>query len=62
MEQRPSETLRRALDAAGSSDALCEALAISHIELQQYLSGHKPLPNELYLAAREILEGRRAIS
>lgn len=62
MDRPPSRTLQRALGIAGTTERLAAALGISCEELETYLAGQKPLPNEVFLVALDIVAGRRNVS
>lgn len=58
MDRPPSRTLLRALDMLGTKERLAAALHVRPDELEAYLLGQKPVPNELFLAALDIVAGR----
>jgi hypothetical protein len=55
----PSRTLHRALEILGSREELRRALWLTSAELDDYLGGKKPVPNAIFLAALDIVAGRR---
>ena len=59
MDRPPTRTLQRALEFVGSRERLAARLAISHEELDDYLSGRRPIPNEVFLAALDIVAGKK---
>jgi hypothetical protein len=58
MEGPSSRTLQRALDAVGTRERLAELLSISLEDLEEYLAGRKAIPNQLFLAALDIVARR----
>jgi hypothetical protein len=48
-------TLRRALATIGSEEHLAAALECSPLELVRWLSGEKPAPGEVFIAALDIV-------
>jgi hypothetical protein len=53
-------TLQRALKVVGNKQRLAAALEVSVPALEAYLAGEQPLPNNLFLAALDIVaNGRR---
>jgi hypothetical protein len=48
-------TLRRALATIGSEERLAAALNCSPLELVRWLSGEKPAPGEVFIAALDIV-------
>lgn len=48
-------TLRRALATIGSEERLAAALNCSPLELVRWLSGEKPAPSEVFIAALDIV-------
>jgi hypothetical protein len=58
VDRPPSRTLQRALEFVGDHDELAEKLAISRPELEDYLAGRKPIPNEVFLAALDVVAGK----
>lgn len=48
-------TLQRALAIVGTKERLAVALEISVAELESYVNGEKPLPNELFILALDIV-------
>ena len=48
-------TLRRALATIGSEEGLAAALNCSPLELVCWISGEKPAPNEIFIAALDIV-------
>jgi hypothetical protein len=50
-------TLRRALATIGSEERLAAALNCSPLELVRWLSGEKPAPGEIFIAALDIVAG-----
>jgi hypothetical protein len=52
-----SRTLERALKLVGSKDRLASAIRISPDELEIYLAGKKPLPNDALILALDIVAG-----
>ena len=50
-----SRTLRRALATIGSEERLAAALNCSPLELVRWLSGEKPAPSEVFIAALDIV-------
>lgn len=51
---RGQAALRKALELIGSKKALCKALWLSYDELEDYLSGKKPVPASVASAATDI--------
>jgi hypothetical protein len=50
-----TRTLRRALATIGSEERLAAALNCSPLELVRWLSGEKPAPSEVFIAALDIV-------
>ena len=50
-------TLRRALATVGSEEQLAAALNCSPLDLVRWLSGEKPAPSEIFIAALDIVAG-----
>jgi hypothetical protein len=50
-----TRTLRRALATIGSEERLAAAFACSPLELVRWLSGEKPAPGEIFIAALDIV-------
>ena len=50
-------TLRRALATLGSEERLAAALNCSPLELVRWISGEKPAPGEIFIAALDIVAG-----
>ena len=50
-----TRTLRRALATIGSEERLAAALSCSPLELVRWLSGEKPAPSEVFIAALDIV-------
>jgi hypothetical protein len=50
-------TLRRALATIGSEERLAAALNCSPLDLMRWLSGEKPAPGEIFIAALDIVAG-----
>ena len=48
-------TLRRALATIGSEESLAAALNCSPLELVRWLSGEKPAPSDVFIAALDIV-------
>jgi succinate dehydrogenase flavin-adding protein (antitoxin of CptAB toxin-antitoxin module) len=48
-------TLRRALATLGSEEQLAAALNCSPLELVRWISGEKPAPSEIFIAALDIV-------
>lgn len=48
-------TLRRALATIGSEERLAAALNCSPLELVRWLSGERPAPSEVFMAALDIV-------
>lgn len=59
MNRPPSRTLRRALELVGTRELLAAKLSISEKDLDDYLAGQRPIPNEVFLAALDVVAGRR---
>lgn len=60
MEEGPaSRTLQRALDILKDRERLAEALELPREELDEYLAGRKRVPNNVFLAALDVVAGRR---
>jgi hypothetical protein len=51
-------TLRRALATVGSEERLAAALNCSPLELVRWISGEKPAPGEIFIAALDIVANR----
>jgi hypothetical protein len=54
-----TRTLRRALATIGSEERLAAALNCSPLELVRWLSGEKPAPSEVFIAALDIVARAR---
>jgi hypothetical protein len=54
----PSRTLRRALGFTGSKERLAAALKVSLEDLESYLTGGKDIPDDVFLAALDIVAGK----
>ena len=52
-----TRTLKRALQIAGSADALAERLECDAAKLGRWLSGDEPTPAGIYLRALDIVSG-----
>ena len=52
-------TLQRALEALGSKERLAAVLDVDLHALDTYLNGEKPLPQDLYIAALDIVASSR---
>ena len=50
-----TRTLRRALATIGSEERLAAALNCSPLELVRWLSGEKPAPSDVFIAALDIV-------
>ena len=48
-------TLERALETLGSKEQLAHVLDVPAPELERYLAGEMPLPNEVFLHALDIV-------
>ena len=59
MDRPPSRTLQRALEFAGTRERLCEALSVSPEDLDAYITGRSPIPNDVFLAALDVVAGKR---
>lgn len=60
MNGPPRRTLARALEALdGKKDRLAAALRISSEDLEAYLAGEKPVPQQVFLDALDIVAGGR---
>ena len=59
MNRPASRTLQRALELVGSAQLLATKLSISQKDLDEYLSGQRAIPNEVFLAALDLVAGRR---
>ena len=57
MDRPTSRTLQRALELVGGPALLADKLAISPKELDDYLADRKPIPNDVFLAALDIVAG-----
>jgi hypothetical protein len=53
-----ARTLRRALNISGSKDRLAAALNVPLADLDSYLSGEKEIPDQIFLAALDIVAGK----
>ena len=51
-------TLKRALEKLGTKERLAAALEMTPAELDDYLAGRKPLPNQAFLDALDIVADR----
>jgi hypothetical protein len=49
-------TLRAAAQVLGGSDALAEALAVSALQVERWVSGKESVPPEVFLRAVDLLE------
>jgi hypothetical protein len=54
-----TRTLRRALEIAGSAEALALRLQCDARRLSGWLAGEEPTPSQVYLKALDIVSGRR---
>ena len=52
-------TLERALEITGTTERLAAALEVSVPDLNIYLAGDKPLPNEIFMQALDIVASAR---
>jgi hypothetical protein len=52
-------TLKRALEKLVKKERLAAALGITVEELEDYLAGKKPLPNNIFMAALDIVAAQR---
>ena len=52
-------TLQNALEIVVRKERLAAALCVTMDELEIYLAGDKPLPNEVFLAALDIVATKR---
>ena len=52
-------TLRRALEKLVKKERLAAALGITVEDLEDYLAGKKPLPNNIFMAALDIVAAQR---
>jgi DNA-binding transcriptional regulator YdaS (Cro superfamily) len=50
-------TLRRALATIGSEERLAAALGCSPVDLVRWLSGERPAPSAIFIAALDIVAG-----
>jgi hypothetical protein len=52
-------TLKRALEKLVKKERLAAALGITVEDLEDYLTGKKPLPNNIFMAALDIVAAQR---
>ena len=52
-------TLKRALEKLVKRERLAAALGVAPEDLEDYLTGKKPVPNKIFLAALDIVADRR---
>ena len=52
-------TLKRALEKLVKRERLAAALGVALEDLEDYLTGKKPVPNKIFLAALDIVADRR---
>jgi hypothetical protein len=55
-------TLGRAIDIAGSAEALAAFLGLSLVDLAEWTAGRKPLPTAVFLALVDIVSANRLVA
>ncbi len=58
MNRPDARTLQRALDLVGSRELLATKLSIAAQDLDDYLNARRPIPNEVFLAALDVVAGK----
>lgn len=48
-------TLRRALETLGSEERLAATLGVSPVDLVRWLTGDRPVPDEVFMASLDIV-------